>query len=196
MARVGIFAGVFDPVHAGHIALALQATEAAKLDKLYFLPERKPAHKQGATHFGHRVAMLQQALRPHPKFSIIELPDISLSVKRTLPQLQKRFKGEQLIFLFGSDRAVSIPQWDYADRLLQQCELVVGMRQGDRAADLKREIESWGQPPLALTTFRSYAADVSSGKVREALYRRASVRGLLQSVKKYSNKNWLYVSIG
>jgi nicotinate (nicotinamide) nucleotide adenylyltransferase len=176
--------------------MALQATETAKLDKLYFLPERKPAHKQGATHFGHRVAMLQQALRPHPKFSIMELPDISFTVKRTLPQLQKRFSGDQLVFLFGSDRAAGIPQWDYPEKLLKECELVVGMRQNDKARSLRREMESWGQPPRALTTFKSYAPDVSSGKIREALYRRASVRGLLQSVKKYSNKNWLYVSIG
>jgi nicotinate-nucleotide adenylyltransferase len=196
MARIGIFAGVFDPVHVGHITMALQAQQAAKLDRLYFLPERKPAQRGGVTHFGHRIAMLKQALRPHPKFAVLELTDVSFTVKRTLPELQKKFKGDQLVFLFGSDRVVDVPLWPYADRLLESCELVVGIRQNDQTATLRREIENWEQPPQGLQILTSYAPDVSSGKVREALYRRSSVRGLLQSVKRYSNKNWLYISIG
>jgi nicotinate-nucleotide adenylyltransferase len=195
MARVGIFAGVFDPVHAGHIAMALQAMQSANLDRLYFLPERKPVHKQGVTHFGHRVAMLKVALRPHPKFGIVELPDVSFSVKRTLPHLQQRFADDQLVFLFGSDRLLEVPLWPHSNRLLAEAELVVGLRNDSRQAVLLRQVEDWEQQPLALTVFRSFAPEVSSGKIREALYRQIAVRGLLQSVKKYSNKNWLYVSV-
>ena len=46
MARIGIYAGTFDPVHAGHVAFALQSLEAAKLDRVYFLPERRPRGKR------------------------------------------------------------------------------------------------------------------------------------------------------
>src|SRR5581483_3364510 len=89
MKRIGIYSGVFDPVHAGHIGFALQAVERAGLDKVYFLPERRPYHKQGVEHFGHRVAMLKRATRPHPALSVLELEDISFTVERTLPKLQK-----------------------------------------------------------------------------------------------------------
>src|SRR3982750_4185468 len=101
MARIGIYAGVFDPVHAGHIAFALQAGDKARLDKIYFLPERRPRHKQGVEHFGHRVAMLKRASKPHTKLDVLELEDISFNMERTLPRLQKKLKGEQLVFLFG-----------------------------------------------------------------------------------------------
>lgn len=42
MSRIGIYSGSFNPVHAGHIAFALQALESANLKTIYFLPERRP----------------------------------------------------------------------------------------------------------------------------------------------------------
>ena len=195
-ARIGIYAGVFNPVHAGHVTFALQAMQQAKLDKIYFLPERQPWHKQGVEHFAHRVAMLKRAARPHPQFGVLELPDVNFSVQRTLPRLQKRFPGSQLIFLFGSDAITHLPQWPHAARLLQSCELVVGLRTEKDQLDATQAIKDWLVQPKALTIFPSYAPDVSSGKIREALRLRKSVSGILKSVERYSNHHWLYVSLG
>src|ERR1035438_181672 len=89
--RIGIYSGTFNPIHTGHITFALQATTEASLDKIYFLPERKPRNKAQVEHFAHRVAMIKQAIRPHPKFNILELTDPSFSVKASLPKLQAIF---------------------------------------------------------------------------------------------------------
>lgn len=196
MSRIGIYAGTFDPVHAGHIAFALQAMERARLDEVYFLPERRPRHKKGVEHFGHRVAMLQQAVRPHPKFAVLDLNDVSFSVVRTLPKLHAQFHGEQLVFLFGSDTITNLPSWPQANRLLDQAELVIGCRQQDDPTSLQQLIDKWPVQPQACTIFNSYAPRVSSGRVRMALQRRQPVRGLLKSVERYSNQNWLYISLG
>src|SRR4051812_4657029 len=96
MKRIGIYAGTFDPVHSGHVSFALQALKAAELDKVYFLPERRPRNKQHVEHFGHRTAMLKRAAQPHSQFEVLEMVDISFSVERTLPKLQKQFEGDQL----------------------------------------------------------------------------------------------------
>lgn len=196
MPRVGIYSGAFDPVHAGHIAFALQAMKAARLDKVYFVPERRPRHKRGVEHFGHRVAMLKQAIRPHPKFGVLELVDVSFSVERTLPRLKRQFSDSQLVFLLGSDSAKTVPDWPNSERLLATAELVVGVREGDDPMAAEAMIAAWPVQPQALTIFESYAPDVSSGTVREALRHRRSARGLLASVARYSNKHWLYVSLG
>lgn len=192
--RIGIYAGVFDPVHAGHVSFALQAIEKAKLDKVYFLPERRPRHKQGVEHFGHRVAMLKRASKPHGKLAVLELEDVSFSVERTLPRLKKRFGSSQLVFLFGSDAVQQLPTWPKAAGLLQASELVVGVRGGAMSEHIRQDIGSWPLKPKQLYVFESFAADVSSGKVREALRKRTHVRGLLASVAHYSNRNWLYIS--
>lgn len=193
--RIGIYAGTFDPVHSGHVTFALQALEAAQLDMVYFLPERRPRSKQHVEHFGHRVAMLNRALKPHPQFEVIELVDVNFSVERTLPQLQQRFEGDQLIYLFGSDVVPHLSEWPNADRLLNNAELVVGLRQQDQHDSLHKIIEGWKTQPKIVTMFASYAPNVNSGSIRQALQTRQTAEGLLTSVERYSDRNWLYVSL-
>ncbi len=193
--RVGIYAGTFDPVHAGHITFALQAIQAAQLDVVYFLPERRPRDKSQVEHFAHRVAMLKRAAQPHPQFEVLELVDVSFSVERTLPFLQAQFPQSQLVFLFGSDVAAQLDTWPHADRLLRSTELVVGLRAQDDHDRMRQIIEGWSVQPKMLTMFASYAPDVSSGRVRQALRQREATPGLLTSVERYSDHNWLYVSL-
>lgn len=194
--RIGIYAGTFDPVHSGHIAFALQAIEAAKLDMVYFLPERQPRGKHQVEHFGHRVGMLERALKPHPQLEVMELVDVNFSIKRTLPQLKQRFKSTQLVFLFGSDIVPGLAGWPHAAQLLKDNELIIGIRSRDNREDLRAIIESWKTQPKSVTMFDSYAPDVSSGIVREALRKgQLKVPGLLTSVERYSDRHWLYVSL-
>jgi nicotinate-nucleotide adenylyltransferase len=195
MSRIGIYAGTFDPVHAGHIAFALQALQAAQLDKVYFLPERRPRAKQQVEHFGHRVAMLKKAIQPHPQFAVLELVEVNFSVERTLPWLQNHFAGDELVFLFGSDIVPDLSSWPNVERLLQDGEFVIGLRFEDKREDTHAVIENWSAQPRLVTVFPSYAPDVSSRKVREALRQHTPEKGILKSVERYSNHNWLYVSL-
>jgi len=173
----------------------LQAVQAAKLDRVYFLPERRPRGKRNVEHFGHRVAMLKHAAAPHPQFDVLEMVDTSFSVKRTLPQLQAKFKNAELVFLFGSDILPRLHAWPQAEQLLKSSELVISLREDDDRQKLKKVVEAWPVPPKALTMFVSYAPKVSSGRVRAALRRRQPAPGLLTSVERYSNHHWLYVSL-
>jgi nicotinate-nucleotide adenylyltransferase len=193
--RIGIYAGTFNPVHAGHIAFALQALKEANLDKIYFVPERQPRGNPGVEHFGHRVAMLKRATKPHPQFDVLELVDINLTVVRTLPKLQQLFRGHQLVFLFGSDAAASIPYWPNVTQMLNGSELVIALREQDSQEDIEKQIADWPVRAVRTTIFRSYAPKVSSRRVREALYRRRRAEGLLRSVERYSDRHWLYVSL-
>lgn len=194
--RIGIYAGTFNPVHAGHIAFALQAMERAELDEIYFLPERKPRAKQGVEHLGHRAAMLTRALKPHPSFSLLEMDDISFTVKRTIPALHKRFPEAQLVMIVGSDVVAAIPEWPDVKKMLEDCELVVGVRANDNVHKIERTIDGWPIKPRVSYIFESFAPDVSSRHVREALRTNNPAKGALTSVKRYSDKNWLYVSVG
>lgn len=193
--RIGIYAGTFNPVHAGHIAFALQAMQSAGLDKLYFLPERRPRRKRHVEHFGHRVAMLNRAVLPHPQLDVLELDDVEFTVNRTLPKLEAAFAGDQLVFLFGSDVAEHMGKWDKLERLFITSELIIGLRTGQNQSALKRSITAWPVQPQALRIINSHAPDVSSHGVRQALRSRQPAKGLLASVARYSNHHWLYVSL-
>lgn len=193
--RVGIYAGTFDPVHAGHLSFALQALKAGNLDVIYFLPERRPRNKAGVEHFGHRVAMLKRAVKPHRRLQVLELEDVSFTTRTTMPRLKSRFPGAQLVLLVGSDIAVDMQQWPHINQLFKQTELVVGIRSADKLKGVEGFIKNWQLQPKACTVIESYAATVSSRSIREALQRRQYVPGLLRSVQHYSNLNWLYVTL-
>jgi nicotinate-nucleotide adenylyltransferase len=193
--RIGIYSGTFDPVHAGHIAFALQAMQAAKLDTLYFLPERRPRSKKHVEHFGHRVAMLKQALKPHPKLDLLEFDDVSFTIARTLTKLEVMFPDSQLVFLVGSDVAEHMNKWQHLDRFFATSEILVGIRDTHDAEHLQGIIADWPVKPLNVQSIKSHAATVSSGKIREALRTRKKAEGILSSVSKYSNDNWLYISV-
>ena len=193
--RIGIYAGTFDPVHTGHITFALQSLEAANLDEIYFLPERRPRNKQQVEHFGHRVAMLRRAIKPHPQFGVLELVDVSFSINRTLPFLKREFPKSQLVFLFGSDIVPGLADWPNADKLIKDGELIIGIRSQDDRDTIRGIVQKWKDQPKAVTIFDSFAPAVSSGKIRDALRKRQPTYGVLKSVERYSDRHWLYVSL-
>lgn len=193
--RIGIYSGTFNPVHAGHVAFALQAQKAGKLDEIYFLPERRPRHKTGVEHFGHRVAMLERALRPYPRLHVLELDDISFTVRRTLVSLERLFPGAQLVMLSGSDVIPTMVQWPLLERLAIESELIIGLRGDTDQTAITEALKAWPCQPKAVTIFNSYAPHVSSHRVREALRARQTAQGVLASVARYSNHHWLYVSV-
>ena len=92
-------------------------------------------------------------------------------------------------------RSPSVPSWPYAEQLLRQSELVIGVRAGDDQEALKQLISTWDPAPQAVTIFDSYAPAVSSRIIRQALRNREVTHGLLSSVQRYSDHHWLYVSV-
>jgi nicotinate-nucleotide adenylyltransferase len=193
--RVGVYAGTFDPVHAGHISFALQAVGTAGLDEVVFLAERQPRHKQGVEHFGHRCAMLRRAIRPHRQLSLIELTDRHFSVARTLPQLHRLFPNTEFVFLFGSDVVRHMAGWTDIEALLAQNELLIGVRSSESAESVQEALAHLPIPPKGQRIISSHTPHVSSALIRENLRRRVSAEGSLPSVSRYADQNWLYVSV-
>ena len=193
--RIGIYAGTFDPVHAGHLSFALYAQQQAKLDSVYFLPERKPRYKPQVVHVAHRIAMLNEALAPYPSLGIIELVDTRFTVKRTVPQLKGLFGDAQLVYLFGSDVFRHIPQWPLVDTLTDGAAFVVGLRAEDDAAEIGRIGEGLVGSTEPITILDSLYPDVSSRVIRDALRHNVSAEGLLESAKRYAAHEWLYIRV-
>lgn len=193
--RVGIFAGTFDPVHAGHIGFALQALRAGRLDMVYFVPERRPRRKSSVTHYAHRLAMLKQALKPYPRLRILELPDRQFTVHNSLPRLRQQLPNANLALLIGSDVAMSLKDWPHIEQLLDSCELVIAARGTDQKLAILNLLEQLPIFPLAVTLIGSAAPDMSSSFMRSALRRNLHTHGLLSSVRRYARSEWLYASV-
>lgn len=195
MPRVGIYAGTFDPVHSGHLSFALHALKVASLDTVFFLPERKPRYKPGAEHYGHRVAMLRRAVRPHLNLGIIELPDRAFTVQRTLRQLKQALRDQQLVFLMGADVFTTLPTWNHIGDFLGDSHFVVSSRSAEDLKVITVTMHQLGLPTARLTITDSLRPAVSSSRIREALRRTQAVEGLLPSVNAYARREWLYARV-
>jgi nicotinate-nucleotide adenylyltransferase len=193
--RIGIYAGVFDPVHSGHISFALQALSEDNLAEVYFLPERMPWYKPSTEHYGHRVAMLRQAIKPHDQLSLLELVDRRFSVQKTLPQLQRLFPDVLLTFLMGADVFTNIPKWQRAAQLVQGVAFVVAVRSPQDLAAVNATVALFGVPSSSVTIVDSMRPEVSSTKLRYAIRQNRKDKGLLMSVEKYARREWLYASV-
>lgn len=194
MRRVGLLSGTFDPVHAGHIALALEAIQAAGLDKVYLLPEAQPRGKAGVTHYAHRVAMLKLALKPYQKLGVLEVADKQFTVSKTLPKIRKQLGDASLVaFIVGSDTLESLYSgaWPAADSLLGQVTLVCGVRTGRHVAEAQSMMDGLQPGGLVFTSHRPHA---SSRDIRQALLHGKKHKDLLPSLESYIKRNWLYSS--
>ena len=156
MARIGIFSGTFDPVHKGHIAFCLAAIAAAGLDRVVLLPEPEPRGKDHAAPLAHRLAMLRLAIQTEPSLDVVTLPGQRFSVAETLPELQRRFAGDELSLLVGSDVVRSFEHgWPGLPQLLGHMRLVIGLRGNDTQTDMEQALAAVSRRFPAVPYIRS-----------------------------------------
>lgn len=192
-AKIGIFAGTFDPVHKGHLAFAKAALETG-LEKVYFLVEPRPRRKQGVRALEHRQKMVELAIKNEPQLGMIMLDQARFNVQETLPVLQNLFKGHTLVFLFGDDVMGHIAHWPHGLTLLQQTELLVAVRHQNRT-DLNQMFKTLQQTtgvPFAYTMAEPKAPHIASSKIRLQIKRKHDTPDIPAEVAEYIRKNRLY----
>lgn len=113
MAKIGIYPAAFDPVHKGHLAFARAVTEKFGLDKVYFLPEPNPRHKQGVKAFEHRINMVQLATANEPGYGVIVLDLQEFDVSQVWSRITARFLGADLYMLIGSNAVKRLAGWPH-----------------------------------------------------------------------------------
>lgn len=131
--RIGLFGGSFDPVHMGHLHLALSLFEIHGLKEVWFIPAQVNPFKQNdlPRPFEDRAAMLSLALQDLPMFRVEEierdLPAPSYTID-TVRALLKEHPQEHFALLLGEDAVASLPQWKNVHELLDLVPLLVGSR--------------------------------------------------------------------
>lgn len=189
--RVGVFGGSFDPVHYGHLILAENSREAARLDRVLFVPAPRPPHKLGReqTPFFRRVEMLELAIAGHPAFQVSQIekdrPGPSFTVD-TLSQLKAEHPEAELFLLLGSDSLQDLPSWFRPDRIAELATLVVTPRPGaERSPELPF--------PFRIVWVDAPRIDISSSDIRQRVQSGRTIRYLLpRAVECYIETHRLY----
>lgn len=160
---VGILGGVFDPPHAGHVALARGAVARFALDRLLVRVVDDPGHKAVATAAGTRLELARLAFA--------DIPEAEVTLERhgrTVDQLDALALDDP-VFVIGADELVSFLSWKDPHRVLDLARLGVGTRPGVDQAALDPVLELIGRPdritvfpipphPISSTDLRARAA--------------------------------------
>lgn len=123
-----LFGGSFDPIHNGHINIALKALKQVNADVLTFIPNKETKYKQIETDPHKRFDMVSLAIQNNPQFEISDMElkrtGVSYTID-TLKQMHQTYPEDELYFLMGSDQYLQFNTWkDYSD-ILKLCTLIV-----------------------------------------------------------------------
>lgn len=192
--RMGVFGGSFDPLHLGHLILAEQCRDQARLDRVLFVPAPRPPHKQHGTaaSFDDRVAMLRLALADQPTFLVDTLeghrngPSYTVD---TLRELRQREPGDEWFLLVGSDSVRDLGTWREPEEIARLAELLVVCRSGS---------ETVSAPPYFRSqVIQSPLIDIASTDLRRRVAEGRSIRYLVPAkVQAYIGDRGLYRSPG
>ena len=132
---VGILGGTFNPVHNGHLRMALEAREALGLARVDLMPARVPPHKglAGLLDFALRLDLIGRAVAGVDGLGVSalegEMPAPSYSFV-TLSRLRELFPGVNHVFVLGSTDLLTLPSWHRGLELPLIADLAVVDRLG------------------------------------------------------------------
>lgn len=209
ISRLGVFGGMFDPIHLGHIKAALYAQELLGLDRIKLVPCNQPNHRSEAfADASHRVQMLELSVADFPCLEIdtieIQRGGVSYAVE-TLKQFRQSRVAEHLVFVLGIDAFNTLNRWHQWESLLTYCDLLV-LPRDDVAVDaevsgaVQLESRRVAQPQQLFDSLagniyidQQFHFDSTSTQVRNSIEGHADLDGLLDpTVIDYIYEHQLY----
>ncbi|MCB4791997.1 MAG: nicotinate-nucleotide adenylyltransferase [Elusimicrobia bacterium] len=188
--RIGIFGGSFDPVHKGHIQLALLSKKEADLDKVIFIPAYHPPHKKNRklTSQNHRLKMLKLALKPYPFFKVSHFELNSrkpVYTYQTIRYFKNKFNRASIFFILGSDSLSEIKTWKKPELIASSCAIITGNRPGTVLDSIPYK--------KSILFLSKVIYDVSSSLIRYNVKKGISIRSLVpKEIERYIKVNGLY----
>ncbi len=189
--KIGLFGGMFNPPHIGHLIAAQEVQISLDLDTVYFIPAGQPPHRENPATPGElRLEMTRRAVEDNPQFKVSNLeivqPEISYSYN-TVRQFKKTFPGAQLFLLVGADQLNSFTSWKNWKELLKTSTVVGINRPGTDPDNLPQELAD------SVITVKIPEIAISSRKIRRRLQNGRPVKYLVPAaVNRYLEQQEIY----
>lgn len=141
---IGIMGGTFDPIHVGHLAVAEEARESLRLDRILFVVAGRPPHKDPAevSAVEDRLAMVSLAIAGNAAFELSRLeidrqgPSYSADTVAGLEGLERAAgRKPDLTLILSAETFADLPTWHEPERLLALARVAVVPREGYPAPD-------------------------------------------------------------
>lgn len=214
--KAGLFGGTFNPLHNGHIGVALHVKQRYELNTIFIFPSATPPHKndidlapardrydmvvESLAHVDGLTPSDIEVVRKGPSFTI-----------DTIHMFQQRY-GDTFGFylMMGSDAFFDIPTWKNQEAIFSAVPIIVMLRKGlgqdrDIRSFLDEHISkgyTWDQAenqflhdrlqPVCICSVPQI--DISSTQIRSRVKQRRTIKGLVPSpVEEIIIKRKLYL---
>ncbi len=190
-AEIGLFGGLFNPPHLGHLVGAQEVFYHLKLDSIMFIPTFEPPHRNSPqVSPEHRLKMCELAIKANQNFNLsrIEFERSGPSYTwDTLEKLQSKRSEINFYLIVGADELVSFEKWRNWKKILESVQLIGLNRPGfkfERVPNKIRQRTHLVEIP---------ALNISSRELRHRIKTGQNVRYLIPDpVLAYINRHNLY----
>lgn len=199
MNKIGIIGGTFNPIHNGHILLAVYCKEKLNLDKVIFIPTYTPPHKSDKDLASevHRLNMCNLAVQSYEDFSV---SDIEIKRKgksytfETLTRLKEIYPYDTLYFITGADMFLTLEKWKNPEIIFDKAVIAAVPRNSSDSEMLNRHYHNYLKPLGAKACIlEEPVLSVSSTFIRENIENYDLIKSLIdRNVYEYIVKNNLY----
>lgn len=172
--------------------MAQDVVEALELDRLLFVPARRPPHKREMelTPAGLRLQMVRAAVEWDARIEVSEVElrreGASYTVD-TLRAVRERRPDERVYFVVGADQFGELSDWREPEEVARLARLVVMTRDGEEPGPVDPGV----QVPYEVVPVTRI--DISSTEVRRRVREGRSIRYLVpEAVRRIIEENGLY----
>ena len=197
--KVGILGGTFNPVHTGHIDLAVKVHQEFNLSRVLLLMSGNPPHKTPSelAPAHHRLNMLELAAKKHPFLEISHLETSRSGIiytVDTLGQLSREQPDNEFYYIIGSDTLFELESWKNIEQVFCLTYFICMKRPGNSFLQIIMEVERLNSIYGNKIKLSNYAGiPISSSEIRDAIAkRRHPVENLPEEVEAYIEQYELY----
>jgi nicotinate-nucleotide adenylyltransferase len=117
--NIGIIGGSFDPIHYGHIGMAMACLKSKMIDKVLLMPNGNPPHKDNCTPIYHRIEMVKRAIKAYNNIYLEDFEENNKEPNYTIDTfkiLKIKYHPNNVFLIMGFDSFRNLYTWkDYKE---------------------------------------------------------------------------------
>lgn len=149
--HIGVFGGLFNPPHVGHLSLCQEAAWQLGLERVVLVPTGRPSHRAAPRETPEmRLRLAQAAAIGNPMFTVsrLEIDRVGPSYTvDTLRELSDRYPGSSLHLLIGADQLAVMDSWHEPASIIELARLAAALRPGTDVSRVAVPNLDWVEMP-------------------------------------------------
>ena len=173
--KIGILGGSFDPIHNGHLNMAIKSYEQYDLDEVWLIPNGNAPHKDSdkMANAADRLAMCKLVAVEYPFIKTCDIELISEEYSYTyitVTKLQEMYPEHKFYFIMGADSLDYFDKWRKPEIIASVCKILVINRDDFSEKDMSEKIQRINAIfPADIQIVHCPKVDVSSTELRRKL---------------------------